>query len=154
GGGINYYHLGDSSRAGPSLGNSPVADILSKILDDRNLRFGPDIATDRLLLSAAWEIDFWGKFRRGIESQKTTWLASVAAYDDALVTLIGDVANAYVNLRTFEARLQVLRDSIATQEGSLKIANTRFNAGETSELDALQANTELAKIKAGVPELE
>jgi NodT family efflux transporter outer membrane factor (OMF) lipoprotein len=154
GGGINYYRLGNSSRAGPSLADSPVSDIVSRILDNRDIQFGPNIATDRVLLSAAWELDFWGKFRREIQSQKASWLASVAAYDDALVTLIGDVANAYVNLRTFEARLQVLRNSIAAQEGSLRIANARFNAGETSELDALQSNTELSKIKAEVPEFE
>ena len=154
GGGVNYYHVGDSARSGISLGNSPVADIVSRLLDDRNFQVGPNIATDRVLISAAWELDFWGKFRREIQSQKASWLASVAAYDDALVTLIGDVANAYVNLRTFEARLQVIRNSIATQEGTLKIANARFNAGETSELDALQSNTELSKIKAEEPELE
>ena len=68
-GGINYYHLGDASRAGPTLGEGPVANVVSQLLDDRNLRIGPNIATDRLLFSAAWEIDFWGKFRREIQSQ-------------------------------------------------------------------------------------
>jgi NodT family efflux transporter outer membrane factor (OMF) lipoprotein len=153
-GSINYYHLGDSSGSGIALGNSPVAEIVKKLLDDRDLRVGPNIASDRLLLSATWEMDFWGKFRRQIQSQKAAWLASVAAYDDALVTLIGDVATAYINLRTLEARLRIINRSITTQEGSLKIATTRFNAGETSELDALQAQTELAKTKAEAPELE
>jgi NodT family efflux transporter outer membrane factor (OMF) lipoprotein len=153
-GGINYYHLGNSSRAGPALGDSPVANILSKLLNDQNFQIGPNIATDRLLFSAAWEIDFWGKFRREIQSQKAGWLASVAAYDDALVTLVGDVANAYVNLRTLESRLAIVNQSVAAQEQSLKIAETRYNAGETSELDPLQAKTELSKTKAEAPELE
>ncbi len=153
-GGINYYHLGDASRAGPTLGDNPVANVVSRLLDDRNLQVGPNIATDRLLFSSAWEIDFWGKFRREIQSQTAGWLASVAAYDDALVTLVGDVANAYVNLRTLQSRLAIINQSIAAQEQSLKIANTRFNAGETSELDPLQAQTELSKTKAEAPELE
>ena len=153
-GGITYYRLGDSSRAGPTLGEGPVANVVSRLLDDRNFRIGPNIATDRLLFSASWEIDFWGKFRREIQSQEAGWLASVAAYDDALVTLVGDVANAYVNLRTLQSRLAIIYQSIAAQEESLKIANTRFNAGETSELDPLQAQTELAKTKAEAPQLE
>jgi NodT family efflux transporter outer membrane factor (OMF) lipoprotein len=153
-GGINYYHIGDRSRAGPSLGDSPVADVLSRLLEDQNFRIGPNIATDRLLFSAAWELDFWGKFRREIESAKAGWLASVAAYDDALVTLIADVANAYVNLRTFENRLVILKQIIAAQEHGLKIAEARYKAGETSELDFLQAQTELSKTKAQAPELE
>ena len=152
--GINYYHLGDSTRGGPSLGNSPVADVVSRLLQDQNFQIGPNIATDRLLLSASWELDFWGKFRREIQSQKAAWLASVAAYDDALVTLVGDVANAYVNLRTLQSRLALLNQSIAAQEQTLHIGNTRFKAGETSELDPLQATTELLQTKAGVPELE
>ncbi len=154
GGGVNYYRLGNTSRAGPPFSSSPVSDVVSRLLNDRNFQIGPNIATDRLLFSAAWELDFWGKFRREIESAKAGWLASVAAYDDALVTLIGDVANAYVNLRTFESRLAVLNAIIATQEHGLKIAQARYNAGETSELDPLQAQTELSKTKAQAPELE
>jgi NodT family efflux transporter outer membrane factor (OMF) lipoprotein len=153
-GGINYYRLGTSSRAGPTLGDNPVANVVSQLVDDRNFQIGPNIATDRLLFSAAWEIDFWGKFRREIQSREAGWLASVAAYDDALVTLIGDVANAYVNLRTLESRLAILNQSIAEQEQSLRIAQTRFDAGETSELDPLQAKTELSQTRAQAPELE
>ena len=153
-GGINYYRLGNASRAGPTLGEGPVANVVSQLLNDRNFQVGPNIATDRLLFSSAWEIDFWGKFRREIQSQKAGWLASVAAYDDALVTLVGDVANAYVNLRTLQNRLAILNQSIAAQEHSLEIAETRYNAGETSELDPLQARTELSKTKAEAPELE
>jgi NodT family efflux transporter outer membrane factor (OMF) lipoprotein len=153
-GGINYYHVGGSSRAGLALGDSPVADVVSRLLRNNNLGIGPNIAADRVLLSAAWEIDFWGKFRREIQSEKAGWLASVAAYDDALVSLVSDVATAYVNLRTLESRLRILRQSIAARQTSLKIANDRFKAGETSELDALQAQTELSKAMAEEPGLE
>jgi NodT family efflux transporter outer membrane factor (OMF) lipoprotein len=154
GGGINYYRIGNRSRAGPPFSSSPVADVVSRLLQDRNFQIGPNIATDRLLFSAAWELDFWGKFRREIQSAQAGWLASVAAYDDGLVTLIGDVANAYVNLRTLETRLAILNQIIAEQEHSLEIANARYNAGQTSELDLLQAQTELSKTKAEEPEVK
>jgi NodT family efflux transporter outer membrane factor (OMF) lipoprotein len=159
GGNVNYYHLGESRRGGLPSAEGPAADVLSHILDRNNVnpgdfQIGPNIATDRLLFSTSWEIDFWGKYRRQVESQKAGWLASVAAYDDALVSLVSDVASAYVNLRTLESRLAILRQSVAAQEESLKIADVRFKAGETSELDPLQAKTELSKTKAEIPALE
>jgi outer membrane protein TolC len=51
-------------------------------------------------VGASWEIDFWGKIRRGIESADAALLASISDYDNALVTLTGDVATAYILLRT------------------------------------------------------
>jgi outer membrane protein TolC len=56
-------------------------------------------------LGASWELDFWGKFRRAIESADASLLASIASYNDALVSLTAQVASTYVNVRTYEERL-------------------------------------------------
>ena len=69
----------------------------------------PDYVSDQVLFAATWEIDFWGKYRRGIESDRAAYLGAIASYDDALVTLIADVASSYVNIRTLEERLRVAR---------------------------------------------
>src|SRR5690242_3846950 len=69
--------------------------------------FTPDYATDQFLFGASWEIDVWGKIRRAIEANRATYLGTVASYDDALVTLIADVAKNYVSLRTTEERIRV-----------------------------------------------
>jgi len=61
--------------------------------------------TNQILFSSSWEIDFWGKYRRTIESDRATFLGTVASYDDALVTLIADVATSYVNIRTLQVAL-------------------------------------------------
>jgi NodT family efflux transporter outer membrane factor (OMF) lipoprotein len=114
----------------------------------------PDYLSANTLFGATWEIDFWGKYRRGIAADRATYLGSIAAYDDALVTLIADVASSYVNVRTFEERLRVARRNLATQQASLRIATVQFNAGETSELDVQQATTQLAQTEAKVPLLE
>jgi len=53
---------------------------------------------------AAWELDFWGRFRRGVESADANFAASIATYDDFMVTLSGEVATAYVQLRSLEVR--------------------------------------------------
>ena len=113
-----------------------------------------DLVSDQILFSATWEIDFWGKFRRGIESDRASFLGSIAAYDDALVTLIADVASSYVNLRTLEEQLRVAAKNVETQKESLRIAQARFKAGETSELDVQQATTQLAQTESEIPQLE
>jgi len=53
------------------------------------------------------ELDFWGKFRRAIESDSAAWLATIADYDNALVSLTADVANSYIRIRTLEKRLVI-----------------------------------------------
>src|SRR5262249_41433340 len=57
----------------------------------------------------AWEIDFWGRFRRAVESADASLDASVENFDDVLVTLLGDVADAYVQIRTFQAQIELAR---------------------------------------------
>jgi outer membrane protein TolC len=56
----------------------------------------------QLAFRAAWELDFWGKFRRGVESADAAYLASIATYDDVLVSLLSDIATTYIGIRTLE----------------------------------------------------
>jgi NodT family efflux transporter outer membrane factor (OMF) lipoprotein len=102
----------------------------------------------------AWELDAWGKFRRGIESADQSLYASVMNYDDALVTLVADVATAYVNLRGLDERVRLAKENVAIQQNSLDIANVRFKAGGTSELDVQQAKAQLSDTQSLVPTLE
>jgi NodT family efflux transporter outer membrane factor (OMF) lipoprotein len=102
----------------------------------------------------AWELDFWGRFRRAIESASASLDASVENYDAALVTLLGDVATNYVNLRTFEQRIEYTRANVQLQRETLKIAEARFKAGTTGELDVAQARSTLEQTEAQIPELE
>ena len=103
---------------------------------------------------AAWEVDLWGRFRRGIEAADADLLAAVADYDDVLVSLVAEVAATYVRIRTIEARLAIARDNVRVQRDSLEIARVRFEAGGTSELDVQQATTLLTDTEATIPELE
>lgn len=105
-------------------------------------------------LSIGWEIDFWGKFRRGIESADANLLASIADYDTVLVSLTADVANAYVVIRTLEEQLTIARENVKIQERSLNIADVRFRNGATTELDVQQAKTLLFNTQATIPALE
>lgn len=109
---------------------------------------------NQFFFNSSWEIDFWGKYRRKIESDKADYLASVAAYDNALVSLIGDVAQNYIHIRMYQEELKIVRANVAVQKESLRIATVRFHGGQTSQLDVTQAETELAQTESSVPNLE
>jgi len=155
-GALDYSYI-PPSKDGSGLGSSdPVINALAQNLSQQNQGFsiGPNLLTDQALFAATWEIDFWGKYRRKIESEKANYLSTVAAYDDALVTLIGDVANTYVNIRTVQREITITNENIELQKESLRIAQVRYQSGETSELDPSQAQTQLLKTQAEIPALE
>ena len=78
---------------------------------------------------AAWELDFWGKFRRSIEAADARLQVSIQDYDDLLVTLIAETASAYVEFRTFEERIRLAQLNVKAQEGMLEIAKSNKSFG-------------------------
>ena len=104
--------------------------------------------------NVSWEVDFWGRFRRQIESAEATLDASVASYDGALVSLVSQVASNYILIRAFQERIVVARENVTLQEESLRIAQAKFDAGDRSVLDVEQAETLLYNTKASVSALE
>jgi NodT family efflux transporter outer membrane factor (OMF) lipoprotein len=113
-----------------------------------------NVATDNLGFTLTWEIDVWGKIRRGIESAQAAYLGSIATYDDALVTVIADTASNYVNIRTAEERIRVAQKNLETQKESLRVASVQFQYGEVSELDVKQALTLVGQTQAQIPPLQ
>jgi NodT family efflux transporter outer membrane factor (OMF) lipoprotein len=108
---------------------------------------------DSVGAQAAWELDVWGKLRRGIESADDAFLASVAQYDDVLVTLTADVASNYVTLRAAQTELAIAQENAKRQKNVLQIANDRFTGGVTSQLDVYQAQNVLGATEATIPQL-
>ena len=102
--------------------------------------------------TASWELDFWGKYRRAILSNDAVFLASYAAYDNALISLTADIAIAYINIRTTEKLIRITKQNIAIQQMGYDIAKTRFNAGQVSLLDVEQAETELTQTQSTLPQ--
>jgi NodT family efflux transporter outer membrane factor (OMF) lipoprotein len=102
----------------------------------------------------AWELDFWGRFRRAIESANASLDASVEDYDAVLVTLLGDVATYYLQLRTSEQRIAYAEANVQLLRETLRIAEARFKAGTTGELDLVQARSTLEQTEAQISELE
>ena len=102
----------------------------------------------------AWEVDFWGRFKRRVESSEAELDASVADYDGVRVSLVAQVAQAYISIRTFQERIDVARQNIEYQEESLRVSRAKFAAGEVSQLDADQAEAILNNTRATVSALE
>jgi NodT family efflux transporter outer membrane factor (OMF) lipoprotein len=103
--------------------------------------------------NASWELDFWGRLRRAIESSNAELGASVEGYRDALVTLLADVATNYAQIRTFQQRIAYARRNVEIQRGSLQLAEARLNDGRATALDVKQARSSLAQTESSIPPL-
>jgi len=104
--------------------------------------------------SLAWEMDFWGKFRRGIESADAALMASVANYDGAMVLVTAQVVSTYVTIRILEEQLRIAFENLKLQQRSYDIAEVLYRNGQDSELDVQQAKTLLLGTQSTVPELQ
>lgn len=103
---------------------------------------------------AAWELDLWGRIRRGIEAADAELVAQVADYDDVLVSLVAEVVGAYVRLRTLDARIAVAQRNEAIQRRSRDIAAAKARNEMVSELDVAQADALLGSTVAAIAALE
>lgn len=154
------YNSSSSSYSAPGilagLLPGPVSNNTSSspTISTPSISINPYNVFNSYLFYSSWELDFWGKYRRQVESDKDNYLATVAAYDDALVSMIGEVASNYVNLRMYEEQIKITRQNVEIQKESLRIATVRFQGGQTSQLDVTQAQTELSQTEAQIPKLE
>ena len=102
----------------------------------------------------AWELDLWGKFRRGIESADAEVLAALADYDDVLVSLLAEVAANYIGIRTAQGELDVARTNVELQRKSFDIATDRAKHGAVTDVDPAQSATLLYATEAQIPFFE
>jgi NodT family efflux transporter outer membrane factor (OMF) lipoprotein len=105
-------------------------------------------------MSTGWEIDFWGRFRRGIESADAAYLSSIAAYDQAVVLLTALVTETYTAIRSTEEQLRIAYENTRIQQRSYDLTEVLYRNGDSPELDMQQALTLLLSTKATIPSLE
>ena len=104
--------------------------------------------------SVSWEIDFWGRYRRGIEAAGAAFDASVAGYDEAVVLLTAQVASTYAVVREIEEQIRISQSNVVLQQRSYDITETLYRNGQNSELDMQQALSLLLGTQATIPSLE
>jgi len=119
-----------------------------------NQNGGNGFASAGVNFNVGWEMDVWGKYARGIESSEATLYASIASYDDILVSIISEVARNYINYRTSQERKAFALRNIAIQEYVTEMTEVQFNAGNVSELDMQQARTQLYSTQSLLPSYE
>lgn len=103
---------------------------------------------------AFWELDLFGRVRRGVEAKGAESAASVATLEDAIRVLVSEVARNYVQLRSTQQQLAVAKQNATTQERVVRIAKALFKGGQSTEFDVVRANAQLANTNATVPRLE
>lgn len=103
---------------------------------------------------AGWELDLFGGTRRAVEAATADQAASAASLDNARVSLVAEVAQNYVELRSYQRRLTIARDNLASQSETLQITQWRNQAGLASSADVEQARTNREQTRAGIPDLE
>jgi multidrug efflux system outer membrane protein len=108
----------------------------------------------QLSLSAAWELDFWGKFRRATEAARANLLASEWARQQVISTLVSNVATAYFQLRELDLELAISQETLTSRRDSLKLTQLLADHGATSLLDVRQAEQLVYTAAEQVPDLE
>lgn len=102
---------------------------------------------------AGWEIDLFGRIQRAVESAQASYEAEAENYYDTLVSLQAEVAAAYVELRTVQIRIQFAMGNVDSQEGMLKLAQSRFEAELVPRLDVAQAQVNVSNTRSAIPTL-
>ena len=102
-----------------------------------------------------WELDFWGQFRRAVAAADDNLDANVEGYDAAIVTMLGDIAQNYVRVRTDQEQIKTQQANVELQRGVLQFIEKRLNAGfRQTELDFDQALSNVKQTEAAIPALE
>ncbi len=113
-----------------------------------------ETSTTQVSASLAWELDFWGKFRRATESARASLLSEEWAQRQVISSLVSDVASAYFELRELDLELEISRRTLESRKGSLRLTQILADGGATSMLDVRQAEQLVFTAAANIPDLE
>ncbi|TWT93115.1 efflux transporter outer membrane subunit [Neorhodopirellula pilleata] len=117
--------------------------VTDRVFDNWNGNFG-----------LAWELDFWGRLRRAVESADANVDGSVAAYNFVRTVMLAELAQSYIEMRTIEARMMLVQQQIAAQQTLLSLAQRRFEEGQGDRLDVEQSKSNLHLVEYQLPGLE
>jgi multidrug efflux system outer membrane protein len=113
-----------------------------------------ETTANQLSLSATWELDFWGRYRRATEAARANLLAQEWAQRAVISSLVSDVASAYFQLRELDLELEISRQTLSSRKDSLRLTQVLADHGATSLLDVRQAEQLVFTAGANVPDLE
>lgn len=136
----------------PSLG------VGGAIADQRSPRIGPipsyEVALGQVTASAAWNLDFWGRYRRATEAARANLLGNEWAQKEVIATLVANVATAYFDLRELDLELEISKRTVGSRSESLKLTQSLEQHGLGSMLDVRQSEQLVYTASEEVPDLE
>jgi multidrug efflux system outer membrane protein len=136
----------------------PTVSAGAGISDQRSAKgkFFPafETSTGQVNVSAAWELDFWGRFRRATEAARANLLASESARQEVMLILVANVSSAYFQLRALDLELEISKRTLASRRESLRLTTILADRGSTSMLDVRQAEQLVFTAAAEIPSLE
>jgi len=136
----------------PSLG------VGGNVTSIRNPTLGPipsyELTNGQLTANAAWNLDFWGKYRRATEAARANLLANEWAQRAVRATLVADLASGYFQLRELDLELEISKRTLASRQDSLELTKTLEQHGINSLLDVRQSEQLVYTAAAEIPDLE
>jgi len=115
---------------------------------------GKPLKINQLALNASWELDLWGKIRRGSEAARADLLASEEGRRSTVLSLVSSVASSYIGLRDLDKQLEIARQTAKSRKESLDLFQIRFEGGVITELELAQNRSEYEQAMATIPQLE
>lgn len=123
---------------------------------DNRLTPGYKATTDSFsaTLNAGWEIDLWGRIRRSTEAARAQLIASEEGRRAVILSLVSNVASAYINLRDLDRQLEISRNTADSRGKSYQLFKERFAGGIISDLELSQNRSQYEEALASIPGLE
>jgi multidrug efflux system outer membrane protein len=136
----------------------PTLGVGGNISSQQNPKEGPipgyEVTLGQVSASAAYNIDFWGKYRRATEAARATLLANEWVQKEVMATLVANVATAYFQLRQFDLELEISQRTLASRKDSLQLTQTLEQHGFDSLLDVRQSEQLVYTASSEVPDLQ
>jgi multidrug efflux system outer membrane protein len=142
------------SRAYPTVEGSISAPYSGYSGSDRPATYPDYTFAPQAGFGAAWELDFWGRFRRTSEAAQAELLASEDARYAVIATLVAQVGQAYLNLRALDLSLDISNRTVASRKQSLELVQARLDGGVAGILDVRQAETLLYTATRSIPDIQ
>jgi multidrug efflux system outer membrane protein len=136
----------------------PTLNVGGNITGTQNPQIGPipsyQLTQGQLLVSAAWNLDFWGRYRRATEAARATLLANEWAQKEVMATLVANVASSYFLLRQLDLQLEISKRTLGSRRDSLELTKTLEEHGINNLLDVRQSEQLVYTAATEVPDLE
>jgi multidrug efflux system outer membrane protein len=136
----------------------PSLAVGGNVTSQQNAKLGPippfELTQGSVTASAAWNLDFWGRYRRATEAARANLLANEWAQKEVMSTLVSNVASSYFRLRQLDLELEISRRTLSNRQNSLQLTQTLEQHGINSMLDVRQSEQLVYTAATEVPDLE